>query len=141
MIRIYKLMAIQLLLLIILLLAAIITFSQESRQLAVDKPAAIADLKTLAGASLVNAKWFVQNAHVVDAGFKAPGPGINGDPLPLYATGTTIKTHAIHPQIGMANFDAGFTPIAADALERRQGTGLFSFVWYKVELIVPTVIG
>ena len=66
-------------------------FAQETRQLAVDKPQAIADLKTTAGAALVDAKWYVQNAHVTDVDFKAPGKGSNGDPLLLYPTGATIK--------------------------------------------------
>lgn len=115
--------------------------AQETRQLAVDKPQAIADLRTNDGASLLNAKWYVQNAHFVDADFKTPGPGTNGDKLPLYPTGTAIKTHQLHPQIGAADFDAGFREIKATELESRQGTGLFSFVWYKVELTVPALIG
>jgi gluconolactonase len=45
-------------------------FAQEIRQLTVDKPQAIADLKTTEGAALVNAKWYVQPAHIEDAEFK-----------------------------------------------------------------------
>lgn len=129
------------LLLLILLFASIILFAQETRQLAVDKPQAIADLRTAEGASIVNAKWFVQNAHVVDVDFKSPGPGTNGDKLPLYPTGDAVKTHQLHPQIAAADFDAGFKEIAATDLEKRQGTGLFSFVWYKVDITIPAIIG
>ena len=128
-------------LLMALLFASIILFAQETRQLAVDKPQSIADLRTKEGAALVNAKWFVQNAHVVDADFKTPGPGTNGDKLPLYPTGDAVKTHQLHPQIGAADFDAGFKEIKPTDLELRQGTGLFSFVWYKVEVTIPATIG
>ena len=138
--RIYTLGKVYLLLLV-LLFASIILFAQETRQLAVDKPQAIADLKTTEGAGLVNAKWFVQNAHVVEADFKTPGPGTNGDKLLLYPTGDAIKTHQLHPQIGAADFDNAFTAIAATDLEKRQGTGLFSFVWYKVDVTIPATIG
>lgn len=116
-------------------------FAQETRQLAVDKPQAIADLKTAEGAALVNARWFVQNAHVVEADFKSPGPGTNGDKLPLYPTGNSIKTNQLHPQIGTADFDAAFKEIKSTQLEERHGTGLLSFVWYKVELTIPAMIG
>lgn len=95
--RIYKIIRFQIILFFLLLLA-IALFAQETRQLAVDKPLAIADLKTAEGAAILNARWFVQNAHVVNADFKTPGPGTNGDQLPLYPTGTAIKTHQLHPK-------------------------------------------
>jgi gluconolactonase len=128
-------------LILLLLFLSVSLFAQETRQLAVDKPQAIADLKTTEGAASVNAKWFVQNADVVDADFKSPGPGTNGDKLPLYPTGSSIKTNQLHPQIGAADFDAGFKEIKSTELESRQGTGLFSFVWYKVELSIPATVG
>jgi gluconolactonase len=138
--KIYKVIQIQILIFFLLLLCVAL-FAQETRQLSVNKPQAIADLKTTEGAVLVNAKWFVQPAHVVTADFKAPGPGTNGDKLPLYPTGTSIKTHQLHPQIGAADFDNGFKEINPAQLEERQGTGLFSFVWYKVNLTIPATIG
>lgn len=138
--RIYKIIRFQIILFFLLLLA-IALFAQETRQLAVDKPLAIADLKTAEGAAILNARWFVQNAHVVNADFKTPGPGTNGDQLPLYPTGTAIKTHQLHPQIGAADFDKAFKAIPPTELERRQGTGLLSFVWYKVDLTIPATIG
>jgi gluconolactonase len=140
--RIYKLIVVQFIMLLLLLIGIVsIAIAQETRQLAVNKPAAIADLKTADGAALVNAKWFVQPAHVVDVDFKAPGPGTNGDQLPIYPTGAAIKTHQLHPQIGAADFDNGFKEIKPSQLEERQGTGLFSFVWYKVNITIPATIG
>jgi len=70
---------------------------QETRQLSVDKPSAIADLKTVEGAVLVNAKWYIQPAYIADADFKSPGPSLS-DKMLLYPTGMNIKTHTIHPQ-------------------------------------------
>ncbi|MDP4264896.1 MAG: SMP-30/gluconolactonase/LRE family protein [Bacteroidota bacterium] len=139
--RIYSLLKIYALLLAALF-AAIAVFSQETRQLAVDKPQAIADLRTYEGAAWVNAKWYVQNAHIVDKEFNLPGPQKGGgDALPLYPTGITIKTDLLQPQIGAADFDKGFAEIKPTELESRQGTGLFSFVWYKVDITIPEMIG
>jgi gluconolactonase len=139
--KIYNLLKVYALI-VVLLLSAVIVFAQETRQLAVDKPQAVADLKTNEGAALVNAKWFVQPAHVQDKEFNLPGPQKGGgDALPLYPTGMSIKTNILHPQIGAADFEEGFTEIKPSELESRQGNGLLSFVWYKVELTIPAAIG
>jgi gluconolactonase len=128
-------------LLIALILLAVVATAQETRQLAVNKPQAIADLRSIEGANLVSAKWYIQNAKVAETDFKAPGPGTNGDALPLYPTGAAIRTHQLYPQIGSADFEKEFKEIKPTDLEIRQGTGLFSFVWYKVELTIPPSIG
>ena len=143
MIKIYSVLKIYMILLTVLFFSLLPfkIFAQETRQLSVDKPQAIADLKTIEGAALVKAAWFVQQAHLMEADFKAPGPGTNGDALSLYPTGAAIKTHTIHPQIGAADFENGFKPIQTTDLEIRQGTGLVSYVWYKVELTIPATIG
>lgn len=123
------------------LLAALAAFSQEVRQLAVDKPQAVADLRSTEGAALVNAKWYVQPAKVINTNFKLPGHGTNGDLLLLYPTGLAITTNQLSLQSGAAGFDKGFKEIRPTDLETRQGTGLLSFVWYKVELTIPEAIG
>jgi gluconolactonase len=139
--RIYDIIKVYLLIFLALVIA-VIASAQETRQLAVDKPQAIADLKTKEGAALVNAKWYVQPAHLQDKDFRLPGPQQGGgDALPLYPTGAAIKTHSLHPQIGADDFEKGFKEITPAQLEERQGTGLFSFVWYKLELTIPTIIG
>jgi gluconolactonase len=130
----------------IVLLAAlfvgIVAFAQETRQLAVDKPQAVADLKTNDGAAIVNATWYILEAQIRDRDFFLPGPHKGGgDAALLYPTGASIKTHTIHPQIGADDFETGFKAISPTQLEERQGTGLFSFVWYKVELTIPSTIG
>jgi gluconolactonase len=123
------------------LLAALAAFTQETRQLSVDKPQAVADLRTTEGAALMSARWYVQPAKVTNASFNLPGRGTNGDLLLLYPTGLAISTNQLSPQSGSVNFDKGFKEIKATDLESRQGTGLLSFVWYKVELTIPEVIG
>lgn len=141
MIRIYSFLKIYILLLAAIL-ATVVVLAQETRQLAVDKPQAVADLKSTEGAALVNAKWYVQPAHIQDKGFNLPGPQKGGgDVLPLYPTGNPIKTHILHPQFGAADFNDGFLEIKPTELENRQGNGLLSFVWYKIDLVIPAVIG
>ena len=139
--KIYDIVKAYILVIVAIAIAAIAS-AQETRQLAVNKPQAIADLKTKEGAALVSAKWFVQPAHVQDKDFRLPGPQQGGgDAMPLYPTGAAIKTHSLHPQIGADDFEAGFKEIDPTQLEKRQGTGLFSFVWYKIELSIPATIG
>jgi gluconolactonase len=139
--RIYLIIKVYVLLFIAIAIAVVVS-SQETRQLAVDKPQAIADLKTKEGSALVNAKWFVQPAYIENKDFRLPGPQSGGgDALHLYPTGALIKTHFLHPQIGADDFEKDFAEIAPNELDKRQGTGLFSFVWYKVELTLPATIG
>jgi gluconolactonase len=144
MIKIYSILKIYMIAVIVLLLSllSVKLFAQETRQLAVDKPKAIADLKTTAGAALVNAKWFVQPVHVHDKDFNLPGPQKGGgDALALYPTGAAVKTHILHPQITDVDFENGFKEINPEELESRQGNGLVSFVWYKVDVTLPATIG
>ena len=115
--------------------------AQESRQLSVDKPQAVADLRTLQGAALLDAKWFVQDARLEQMDFNTPGPGKNGDSLYLYPTGRKETTHVLRPQIGDGDFEKNFHKINPEELEKRQGTGLISFVWYQVDLTIPATIG
>ncbi len=127
--------------LFILTISSMLVRAQETRQLAVDKPQAVADLRTADGGALLDAKWYVQDARIETASFHAPGPGENGDPLNLYPTGSKNQTNQLRPQIGDPDFDRGFKEIKATDLEQREGKGLISFVWYKVDITIPTTIG
>ena len=127
---------------LVLILAVLLVFGQETRQLAVDKPQAVADLRTTQGASLMNAKWYVQPASITDKDFYLPGPQKGGgDAMHLYPTGKAIRAQDLHPQIGADDFEKGFIEIKPTELESRQGAGLLSFVWYKIELTIPQKIG
>ena len=121
-------------------LCIIQALAQETRQLATDKPSAIADLTTTEGAALVSAKWFVQPAHIVDADFKLPGAAAN-DMLLLYPTGSAVKTHTIRPQINSADFEKQFISVPPTGLEMREGMGLVSMAWYKCDITLPATIG
>ena len=129
-------------LLLAMILLAVAVFSQEIRHLTVDKPEAVVDLRTVEGAALVNAKWYVQPAQIEEAEFFLPGPQKGGgDALPLYPTGKAVRAESLQPQIGSDDFEKGFVEIGPNELENRQGRGLFSFVWYKVDLTIPEMIG
>jgi gluconolactonase len=114
--------------------------AQEIRQLTVDKPAAVVDLRTNEGASLLKAKWYTQPGKVKSQSFKSPGPSAT-DAMLLYPTGISVETHSLSPQLGDKEFDDSFMEVSPAALESRKGNGLFSFVWYKVELTFPPIIG
>lgn len=122
--------------------SALRTFPQETRQLAIDKPQAIADLRSAEGAASVNAQWSTQTARIVEKSFRSPGPKQDGsDPSPLYPTGAPVQTNYLTPQIGDANFYKNFQLIKPTELEKRQGNGLLSFVWYKVDITIPAQVG
>lgn len=139
MIKIYSILKIYIIIFILLLLSVIV-FSQETRQLAVGKPDAVADLKTAAGSSLVNAKWYVQPANIKEAGFRKPGASAT-DPMKIYPTGMAIETHTLRPQINAEDFDKGLVEIKPADLEMREGMGLISAAWYKVDITLPQTIG
>jgi len=137
--KIYSVLKIYIIIFILLLLSVVV-LSQETRQIAVGKPDAIADLKTIAGSALVNAKWYVQPANIENAGFKKPGASAT-DPMKIYPTGMAIETHTLHPQINAEDFDKGLVEIKPTDLEMREGMGLISAAWYKVDITLPETIG
>lgn len=115
--------------------------AQEHRELAVGQAAAIADLRTREGAAAVRAVWKYREADIVETNFQSPGPGAT-DTLPLYPTGKKIKTHRIEPQAGAADFDDSAWPaIDPVRMETRFGTGLLSFVWFRLTLTIPETMG
>ncbi len=116
-------------------------FSQESRELAIGQPDAVVDLRTQAGAALVKTQWKTLDAGVAPSIFRAPGPGEN-DPLPLYPTGRTVNTHELSVKAGAQGFDdSQWEVLDPSSLEMRRGTGLLSFVWYRLNITVPEKVG
>ncbi len=114
--------------------------AQENRQLTVARPDAVIDLKTLKGTQEVGANWFEQNAKIMETEFGSPGP-VKEDSLKIYPTGSKVLTNKIEPMIGSSNFESGFKNILPTSLEDRFGTGLVSFVWFKVNLMLPETLG
>jgi len=137
--RMYNFLKIYILIITALALSCAL-MAQETRQLAVDKPQAVADLRTNEGAALVQGKWSIREATIREKDFRLPG-SVAYDKLLLYPTGASIKTHTIHPQVTDADFDKGFRSIVPEDLETRQGKGLVSMVWYKADITVPERIG
>ena len=110
------------------------------------RPDAIVDLATPEGAALVGATWRVHDADLVTVDGRAPGPD-------LKPSGRRLRTRDIAPHAEGATFDDSGWPVvslgapgaasapALPALEQRRGTGRVSFVWYRVAVTVPPLIG
>lgn len=115
--------------------------AQEHRDLALGQAAAIADLRTQEGVRALNAAWKFQEANIVETTFKRPGPSTQ-DPLPLYPTGANGTTHALSPKASAANFeDKAWETLDPTTLETRRGTGLLSFVWFRINITIPEKLG
>lgn len=123
------------------LFLSILTFAQESVELAVGKADAVVDLKTKKGAILMKGEWRYSDVQIVQKDFKAPGPSSN-DKLLLYPTGVSTKTHDIFPKAGEKYFDdSRWEKLDPTSLEVRRGTGLLSFNWYRINITIPERLG
>ncbi|MEI6410491.1 MAG: SMP-30/gluconolactonase/LRE family protein [Bacteroidota bacterium] len=121
--------------------APIILNAQESRELAVGQPDAIADLRTTSGANALKVQWKFHDAEIVETAFNSPGPSA-ADALPLYPTGKKIKTHTLEPKAGASDFDdSKWEILDPTTLENRRGSGLLSFVWYRFNITLPEKLG
>jgi gluconolactonase len=99
------------------------------------QPAAVIDLTSDAGASLVSGIWRYSDARIVDTAFRAPDA--TGQP-----TGAPVSTYDIAPQAGSVNFDDSTWPVVAPpSLDQRRGNGRVSFNWYRIKVTVPAHIG
>ena len=120
----------------VLLLGATAATAQHAVRTALDgRPDAIVDLRTESGVALVGGGWQYQDARVVPAQNRAPGPD-------LRPSGEPVATLDIAPRIGgMTSDDRGWAPIAAASLEARRTNGKLSFGWYRTTVTVPTRVG
>jgi len=100
-----------------------------------DRPDAVIDLGTHAGAALVRGQWRHTDARIVEADFRAPGPDLS-------PSGTPIKTYDYAPHAGGAAFDdSRWRAIAAESLQDRRGSGRLALSWYRIRVTVPERIG
>ena len=114
--------------------------SQESRELAIDNPEAIIDLRTEKGIELMQTQWKYSDVTLVKDEFRAPGPSAT-DPLALYATGSLQPTWNFSPKAGAIDFDdSKWETLSPTSLEERRGAGRVSFNWYRLNLTVPKSI-
>ena len=115
-------------------------YSQESRELAIDNPEAIIDLRTDKGVAMMKTEWKYSNATIINDKLNAPGPS-STDPLLLYPTGPSQATWNVTPKAGGINFDdSKWETLPPTSLEARRGTGRISFNWYRLDLTVPKSI-
>ena len=99
------------------------------------RPDAIVDLRTHAGADLVKASWRFHEARIVPGTNRAPGSD-------LRASGSPVPTQDLEPRAGTVDFDdRTWERIDPPALEARRGNGKVSFAWYRLVLTVPERIG
>jgi gluconolactonase len=115
--------------------------AQEHRELAISRPTAIVDLRTRDGTAAVQATWKFREARIVEAKFRSPGPSAT-DALALYPTGKPIAAHTLEPRAGVAGFDhSSWETLDPTTLEARRGSGLLSFVWYRLQVTIPERLG
>jgi gluconolactonase len=94
-------------------------------------PAAVVDLRTSEGASLVKAQWRYSDVQIVDVDHHAPGPD-------LRPSGPPNRTHDISPHAEAADFDdSAWEAIEAAGLETRRSNGRLAFNWYRTRITLP----
>ncbi len=128
--------------LLILLLFAFskLAVAQDIRELSFGKPFSIVNLKSSEGTKAVNGQWKFSNATIVEQTFNEPGSS-KTDNLKLYPTGKSIVTHNIAPKAGAKDFDdKSWENLAPESLEDRKGTGLLSYVWYRINVTIPATL-
>ena len=114
--------------------------AQESRELAVENPDAIIDLRTKAGMAMVKSEWRYSDAEIVDDQFGAPGPS-KDDPLKLYPTGEKMPTWNISPHAGATDYnDTHWDKLDPTTLEERRAPGRLCFNWYRINVTIPSAI-
>ncbi len=98
-------------------------------------PAAVIDLRTREGASLVKGQWRYSDIRVAEVDFRGAGPD-------LKPSGPPVKTYDYTPRAGAADFDdSGWQAIDAATLDQRRATGKLSFNWYRMTITIPDRVG
>jgi gluconolactonase len=99
------------------------------------RPDAIVDLRTRAGAGIVQGTWRWREARLVPSTNRAPGPD-------LRPSGAPVQTLDLEPRAGQADFDdSSWELVDPPALEARRGPGKVSFGWYRLSFTVPERVG
>ena len=114
--------------------------AQESRELVVDNPDVIIDLRTKKGIETVSSAWKYSDVTIIDDQFGAPG-ATKEDPLKLYPTGPKQATWNIEPKAGGKEYnDASWEILDPTSLEERRAPGRLSFNWYRLNVTIPPTI-
>jgi len=114
--------------------------AQESRELVVDNPDVVVDLRTQKGVDILKTAWKYSDATIVDDQFGAPGPS-GDDPLALYPTGPKKPTWNIEPRAGTKDYnDKKWETLNPTSLEERKCPGRLCFNWYRLNITIPKTI-
>lgn len=98
-------------------------------------PDAVVDLRTIEGASRVQAQWRYSDTRIAEIDHRGVGPD-------LKASGPRNRTFDFTPDARATDFDdSKWEVIAADSLEQRRGNGRLSFNWYRTTVTIPERIG
>jgi gluconolactonase len=109
--------------------------AQVTVQVPAPLPAAVVDLRTAAGAALVNAQWRYRDASIVQVEHREPGPD-------LRPSGAPNRTNDITPRAGESGFDdSDWLAIEPAALEQRRSHGRLAFNWYRTRITLPERVG
>ncbi|HYF39859.1 MAG TPA: SMP-30/gluconolactonase/LRE family protein, partial [Gemmatimonadales bacterium] len=109
--------------------------AQETTDVRPALPAAVVDLRTTAGAALVQAQWRYSDVSIVEVSHREPGPD-------LRASGAPVSTRDIAPKAGAAEFDdSAWKAISPEALEDRRSPGRLAFNWYRTGITLPQRVG
>ncbi|MEM9363369.1 MAG: SMP-30/gluconolactonase/LRE family protein [Bacteroidota bacterium] len=115
-------------------------FGQESRELVIDNPDVVVDLRTKYGVNLLKTEWKYSDVKILNDTFGAPGPS-EKDPLALYPTGEPRATWNIEPKAGGSDFDdSSWETLSPTSLEERRCPGRLCFNWYRLNLTIPQSI-
>jgi gluconolactonase len=99
------------------------------------RPDSIVDLRTRAGAGMVQGTWRWHEARLVPSTNRAPGPD-------LHPSGAPVQTLDLEPRAGLIDFDdSRWEMVDPPAVEARRGPGKVSFGWYRLAFTVPERVG
>ncbi len=97
-------------------------------------PDAVVDLRTVAGAALVQGQWRYSDTHIQKISHRNVGSD-------LKATGKANHTFDFTPDARAVDFDdRSWEVIPADSLEQRRGHGRLSLNWYRINVTIPARI-
>ncbi|HEY3011814.1 MAG TPA: hypothetical protein VGJ36_03635, partial [Gemmatimonadales bacterium] len=108
---------------------------QATVDLPVVLPAAVVDLRTAAGAALVQGQWRYSDVKVIDVDHREPGAD-------LRPSGAANRTNDITPHAESPDFDdSAWETIEPAALENRRSHGRLAFNWYRTTITLPEKVG
>jgi gluconolactonase len=109
--------------------------AQVTADLPVVLPAAVVDLRSAAGAALVQAQWRYSDVQVVEVDHHAAGADLG-------PSGPPNRTNDISPHAEAVDFDdSPWERIEPEALETRRSNGRLAFNWYRTKITLPPAVG